>query len=114
MCNTTTANHQYSPFHVVSPKGRSYDLFYLLYILFTHKHIMVPENLNITIGAEAIPRKDTVKCLGMYIDSKLDWFDHIQYVRNVSSLYAMRKVKHILTTDHLLLTLYYSLIYIYI
>ena len=36
------------------------------YGLFTHKHIMVPENLNITIGEETIQRKDTVKCLGMY------------------------------------------------
>ena len=48
----------------------------------------------------------------MYIDSKLEWHDHIKYVRNKisSSLYAMRKVKYILTTNHLL-TLYYSLVY---
>ena len=85
------------------------------YVLFTHKPIMVPENLNITIGEETIQRRDTVKFLGMYIDSKLEWHDHIKYVRNKisSSLYAMRKVKHILTTNHLL-TLYYSLVYPYI
>ena len=66
--------------------------------------MMVPENLNITIGEETVQRQDTVKFLGMHIDSKLEWHDHIKYVRNKisSSLYAMRKVKHILTTNHLL------------
>ena len=35
--------------------------------------------------------------LGMHIDSKLEWHDHIQYVRNKisSSSYAMRKVKNL-------------------
>ena len=85
------------------------------YVLFSHHHIDIPENLTIKIGKEIIERKDTVKFLGMYIDLKLEWHDHIKYVKNkiTSSLYAMRKVKHILATDHLL-TLYYSLVYPYI
>lgn len=85
------------------------------YVLFTHNYIQIPENQNITIGNEIIERKETVKFLGMYIDSKLEWHDHIKYVKNKisSSLYAMRKVRHVLRTNHLLI-LYYSLIYPYI
>jgi hypothetical protein len=85
------------------------------YVLFSQKHIEIPENLNIIIGKEIIEQKYTVIFLGMYFDLKLEWHDHIKYVKNkiTSSLYAMSKVKNILATDPLL-TLYYSLIYPYI
>ena len=50
----------------------------------------------------------------LYVDSKLDWHEHTKYVTNKlnSSLYSMRKIKHLLNRNHML-TLYYSLVYPY-
>ena len=71
----------------------------------------IPSNLYVKI----IERKNVVKFLGIYICSKLEWHDHINYINNKlnSSLYAMRKIKHPLNRKHLL-TLYYALIYPYL
>jgi len=84
-------------------------------VVFKQCHTQIPENLNIKIGNEIIERKNVVKFLGIYIDSKLEWHDHIKYIKNKlnSSLYAMRKTKHLLKKNHLL-TLYYALIYPYL
>jgi hypothetical protein len=49
--------------------------------VFSHNHIEIAEKLNITIGKEIIEQKNTVKFLGMYIDLKLEWRDHIKYVK---------------------------------
>ncbi len=85
------------------------------YILFSKTQLNIPDRLNLKIGNEIIERQNVVKFLGLYIDSKLDWHAHTKYVTNKlnSSLYAMRKVKHIVFRNHML-TLYYSLIYPYI
>ena len=50
-----------------------------------------------------------------FLDEKLNWHQHIKFVKNKisSSLYAMRKVKNIISKIHLL-TLYNSLVYPYI
>ena len=47
--------------------------------------------------------------MGIYIDSKLEWHEHINYVNNKfnSSLYAMRKMKHLLNMKHLRYTVHY-------
>ena len=62
-----------------------------------------------------IEKKNVIKFLGIYIDAKLEWQDHIKYIQNKlnRSLYALRKVKHSLSTNHLTI-LYYSLIYPYV
>jgi hypothetical protein len=85
------------------------------YVLFSYKQSHIPNDLNIRIRNELISRKQTVKFLGMHIDEQLNWHEHIKFIKNKisSSLYAMRKVKNIISTRHLL-TLYYSLIYPYI
>jgi hypothetical protein len=84
-------------------------------VVFKQSHMKIPNNLNINIDNQTIERKNVVKFLGIYIDSKLEWHEHIKYINNKlnSSLYAMRKVSHLLRTSHLL-TLYYSLIYPYL
>jgi len=84
------------------------------YILFSQNKNLMSENLNLMIGKEIIVQKDSMKFLGLYVDSRLDWHEHINYIKNKlsSSLYAIRKVKHILNKNHLL-TLYYSLTYPY-
>jgi hypothetical protein len=75
----------------------------------------VPEGLKLQIGNDEIKRKTKIKFLGMTIDDKLDWTDHVRHVRNKisSGIYAINKVKHFMNRKHLL-TLYYSLIYPYL
>ena len=77
--------------------------------------MQIPENLGIKISNQNIERKEVVKFLGMYIDEKLDWHEHLNYIKNKlhSAIYAMKKTKHLLSTQHLT-TLYYSLIYPYL
>ena len=54
------------------------------------------------IGNENIERKNSVKFIGMIIDSKLEWKEHISCVKNKisSGIYAINKVKHILNHRH--------------
>ena len=84
--------------------------------MFKQGHMKIPSNLNVKIGNQIIERKN-VKFPGIYIDSKLEWHDHINYINNKlnSSLYmyAMRKIKHLPNRKHLL-TLYYALMYPYL
>ena len=82
-------------------------------VMFKQGHMNIPSNLNVKIGNQIIERKNVVKFLGIYIDSKLEWHDHINYINNKLKLYAMIKIKHLLNRKHLL-TLYYALIYPYL
>ena len=85
------------------------------YVLFNNTRVDNADNFNLTIANESIERKNEVKFLGLYLDSKLDWNAHIKFVRNKmnSALYAMRISKNILKQSHMM-TLYYSLFYPYI
>ena len=85
------------------------------YVVFKNNPRPIESNLIIKVGNIPIEHKNVVKFLGVYIDAKLEWHDHIKYIKNKlnSSIYAMRKVKNILNTNHLI-TLYYSLVYPYI
>jgi hypothetical protein len=77
--------------------------------------VQIPGDFNIEIANTLIEKKPFVKFLGIYIDEKLDWHEHIRYIKNKlnSSIYVMRKTKNILSPTHLLI-LYYSLIYPYL
>ena len=85
------------------------------YVLFNNTRVDNADNFNLTIANKSIERKNEVKFLGLYLDSKLDWNAHIKFVRNKmnSALYAMRRSKNILKQSHMM-TLYYSLFYPYI
>jgi len=85
------------------------------YVVFKYNKSLIPPNLCIQIGDEILKENDTAKCLGLYIDNKLNWQEHIAHLKNKlnSSLYAMNRVKHLLNSKHLT-TLYYTLIYPYL
>jgi len=85
------------------------------YVLFKHNQMPIPENMKIKIGDGYIKQNDFAKFLGLYIDSKLNWHEHLSHLKNKlnSSIYAMNKVKHQLNSNHLT-TLYYTLIHPYI
>ena len=50
-----------------------------------------------------IKQGQSVKFLGVIIDPKLHWHDHIDHVKNKinTSLYMLRKVKNLLSKNHL-------------
>ena len=85
-------------------------------MLFSHtNNIDIPNNLSLQIGNDTINRQNVVTFLGLYVDSKLDWHEHTKYVTNKlnSSIYATRKIKHLVYRNHML-TLHYSLVYPYL
>ena len=81
------------------------------YVVFKPNDTLSIPNLNIKIGTEDITEQTVVEFLGVHIDYKLHWHEHILHMKEKlnSSIYALRKVKHILNTKHLLV-LYYSLV----
>jgi hypothetical protein len=84
-------------------------------MIFHQSHVQIPRDFNVEIANTIIEKKHFVKFLGIYIDEKLNWHEHIRCVKNKlnSSIYIMRKTKNLLNSTHLL-TLYYSLIYPYL
>lgn len=85
------------------------------YIIINPPQTNTPNNLLLQIGNDIIEKKSHIKFLGLTIDNKLDWKEHVVFVRNKisSSIYAINKVKHFMNRTHLL-TLYYSLVYPYL
>jgi len=91
-------------------------------MFFGYKHNPItkdPNNLNgnpqIVINKTPISLVRQVKYLGLIIDSKLTWKEHVEnIILKVSrSLYMLNKLKFILNTKTLL-SLYYALIYPYL
>jgi uncharacterized surface protein with fasciclin (FAS1) repeats len=84
------------------------------YIVFT----MMPNGIldyDLKIGNELIEKVDSTTFLGVKIDKNLEWYDHIQMVRNKvsSGLYALSSVKHILPYE-LMRQIYFTLIHPYL
>ena len=84
------------------------------YIVFTGNKI-ITNDIEIVICNTKIAKTSTMKYLGVYIDHKLTWRDHIDYVTNKISKSngILHKIKHLLPKETLT-TLYYTLIYPYI
>ena len=83
------------------------------YVLFKNRYLHVPQHDNILAldGAPLSP-SDTVKFLGIFLDSNLEWESQVKYMESkiASALYIMNRVKHILPM-HAMKLLYYSLVY---
>ena len=73
------------------------------------------DNFNVKICNHDIQRSDSVKYLGVYIDQKLKWNNHVNHIQSklAKSLGILHKVKNLLTKDTLV-TLYYTLFYPYL
>ena len=73
------------------------------------------QDINLRLSNENITRVSSTKFLGMIIDHKINWQDHINHTKNKisSGLYALNKSKHVLEKHHLK-TLYHSLIHPYL
>jgi hypothetical protein len=84
------------------------------YMLFSHSTQEIT-NTEIKLANTIITRSKCVKFLGMHIDEKLKWDEHIKTMKKKisSAFYAINKVKYVLPRKHLN-TLYYSLVYPYL
>ena len=86
------------------------------YILFpSSKFVNVGGNMKLYAGADEIIRNECCKFLGIIIDDKLGWLDHINSV-NIKlsrSLYILNSVKNMLPND-ILRQLYYTMVQPYL
>ena len=81
------------------------------YMLFNHKYdsTNIP---NLIVGGNTIERVKKAKFLGILLDDKLNWDEHIKHCRKkiVSGLYALNAMKHYLRTQHLR-CLYFAMVH---
>ena len=67
------------------------------YILFrSHKNLALSTNFQINLNGNKIDRVENTKFLGVFIDEKLNWKNHISYIASKISrnLGILNKVKH--------------------
>ena len=83
------------------------------YMLFTRKR-SIPEDIEIKINNIAISRVKQVKFLGVIMDEKLTWKDHINYIsRKISKCIAIMFELKFMVCNDTLKSLYYNLPYPY-
>ncbi len=72
-------------------------------------------NYSIYMDGAEITRRTHVKFLGIFVDDKLNWYEHIKFCKQkiVSALYALKNCRQYLNADAAKI-LYYSLIYPYL
>ena len=73
------------------------------------------QKLEINIQSSKINQTDCIKYLGVYLDDKLKWHKHIDYIESklsaaTGALYNLRKY----VTQTVLISVYYSLVYSYL
>ena len=83
------------------------------YIIFSRSNHIVTDTLK--IGDEIINNVSNTKFLGVIIDSRLNWHEHIKYCKNkmTSGLYILNCVKRLLASEHLK-SIYHTLVHPYI
>lgn len=81
-------------------------------MLFSNTRSVINEEYKLRIGNDKIEQQSCVKFLGVFIDDKLNWHEHINNCKSKlsSAIYAINRVKR-LVPDTVLKTLYYSLVY---
>ena len=82
------------------------------YIIFTLKQTTGQDELKLQIDNTQIQRVHSTTFLGIHIDSKLQWQEHVKHVKKKlsSGLYALNSSKNTLQQSHMQ-TLYYSLVH---
>ena len=85
------------------------------YVTFSKSTTSRNTNLALNIGIEHITKVPHVKFLGVIIDERLEWKNHIDICKNKlsSGIYAINSFKNAIPTIQLK-TLYYTLIHPYL
>ena len=83
------------------------------FMVFTNKN-KTPPNMELHIGDRPIERVEHTKFLGMILDHKLTWKNHINFISNkiAKGIGIIKKVRKCLNSDTLI-SLYYSFVYPY-
>ena len=84
--------------------------FYLLF----HRARIKPVKISMKMNGSIINRVNSIKYLGVIIDHKLNWIEHIAYVKNKISkgVGILFRARHLLCRS--LINLYYSFVYPYL
>lgn len=82
------------------------------FVLFHSRQKRLTQSIFLNINNQELENKDCVKYLGIFIDSNLNWKNHVRYIcsklrRNIGLLSKIRYFINLNT----LITLYYALIY---
>ena len=85
------------------------------YIFFGYKKIPRNQNLKLSLDGNSISQVESTKFLGVYLDEKLTWKNHIDHISLKISrgLSIMSRVRNILPL-HVILMLYHTMIYPYL
>lgn len=70
------------------------------YIVFERKNLL-PDNLNIKLNGQPLPRANEVVYLGLHIDSKLTWYNQIDNIKRkiLPYMFALKKIRHLISKD---------------
>jgi hypothetical protein len=78
---------------------------------YMHFTLIGKKSITLKIAGTTIKEKESLKFLGMHIDTLLNWNQHIDHVRNKlrSALYAINRMKHYIPSSYMR-TLYFTMI----
>ena len=83
-------------------------------MLITNINESASHKYTLKIGNDVIERKTCVKFLGLHLDDRLTWHEHIKVCKSkaASSIYAINRIKNIVPKRYMH-TLYFTLVYPY-
>ena len=92
---------------------------YLVTIVYSiyqfHESRIKPNDVNVIMQQNTIDRVNSTKFLGLIIDSKLKWHEHIQHVKHkiARSIGILYKIRHYLNKQTFL-NMYYIFVFPYL
>ena len=95
MCKQTFLEYQQVKFCTVSPNPKK-----------------IPKSVTLFINNQSLTEENSIRYLGIYIDSNLNWKSHINYIAKKvkRSIGTLSKLRYYLNSKTLL-DLYYALVY---
>ena len=80
-----------------------------------HRSRIKTSDINVIMQQNTIDRVNSTKFLGLIIDDKLKWHDHIQHVKHkiARSVGILYKIRHYLNKETLL-NMYYTFVFPYL
>ena len=80
-----------------------------------HRSRIKTSDINVVMQQNTIDRVNSTKCLGLIIDDKLKWHEHIQHVKHkiARSVGILYKIRHYLNKETLL-NMYYTFVFPYL
>ena len=95
MCKQTLLEYRQVKFSIVSPNPKK-----------------LPKSVTLSMNNKSLTQENSIRYLGIYIDSNLNWKSHINYIAKTikRSIGILSKLRYYLNSKTLL-DLYYALVY---